>query len=109
MYLFSLIQEPSLLLQDLFIKLRVKQEAAALSLRQRTAEVSETQLEVILRDPQLKETNTRSPITQHGDVCTVNITLEKGANVYKNTELQFLVIKSKSYLSSAILCLHPHI
>ena len=53
MYLFSLIQELSLLLQDLLIKLRVEQKAATLSLSQRTAEVSETLLEAILRDPQL--------------------------------------------------------
>lgn len=57
--LFSLVEKLSLLLQDLFIKLRVKQEAAALSLRHRTAEVSQTLLEMIHRDPQLKEENTQ--------------------------------------------------
>lgn len=55
MYLLSLIQELRLLLQDSFIELRVKQEAAALSLHHRAAEVSETLLEEVLRDAQLKE------------------------------------------------------
>lgn len=54
MYLFFLMEKLSLVLQDLFVELRVKQEAAALSLRQRGAEVSETLLEMMLRDGQLK-------------------------------------------------------
>lgn len=62
MYLLSLIQELSLLMQDLFIKLRVKQEAVTLSFNQRTAEVSKTLLEVFLRDPHLKEDTFRSVI-----------------------------------------------
>lgn len=57
-YLFFLVQKLRLLLQDLLIKVRVKQEAATLPLHQGRAEVSATLPEVILRDPQLEERNT---------------------------------------------------
>lgn len=70
MYLFFLIEKLSLLLQDLFIKLRVKQEAATLSLHQRRAEVSETLLEVILRDPQLKQQTL-------WDICTGHVVFNR--------------------------------
>ena len=55
MHLFSLTQQLSLLLQDLLIKLGVKQEAVTLSLHQGAAELSETPLEAIARDHQLEE------------------------------------------------------
>lgn len=74
-YLFSLTQQLSLLLQDLFVKLRVKQEAAALSLRQRTAEVSEALLEAILRNPQLKEESTSERNKTRGSKCTDHCTV----------------------------------
>lgn len=53
-HLLPLTQQLSLLLQDLLIKLGVKQEAATLSLHQGAAELSETPLEAILRDPHLE-------------------------------------------------------
>lgn len=55
MYLLSLVQKLSVLLQDLFIKLWVKQKALALSLHHWGAEVSETLLQMIPRDLQLKK------------------------------------------------------
>lgn len=62
-HLFPLTQQLSLLLQDLLIKLGVKQEAATLSLHQGAAELSETPLEAILRDPHLEEETLRRVIT----------------------------------------------
>lgn len=48
------MQELRLLLQDLFIELGVKQEAAALSLHHGAAELSETLLEATLSHSELK-------------------------------------------------------
>lgn len=75
MYLFFLMEKLSLLLQDLFIELRVKQEAATLSLRQRRAEVSETLLEMILRDGQLKSQMLRDIISYKNAVAIYPVLL----------------------------------
>lgn len=54
-HLFPLTQELRLLLQDLFIEVGVKQEAAALPLHHGAAELSETLLEATPCHSQLKE------------------------------------------------------
>jgi len=55
LYLLAPIQQPGLVLQDLLVELRAEQEAAALALRQRAAELSDAALEAARRDSQLED------------------------------------------------------
>ena len=66
-YLFFLVQQLILLLQNLLIEVWVKQEAAALSLHQRGAEVSGAQPEMIRRERQLEGETRRRISDRHGN------------------------------------------